>query len=119
MTFTVSLWELSLFIIAVAFVILLVTAIPALIQLRRTGRALQEFSEDGKELLADLKDITRTLNGSANDVNDAVGRIRDVTLKATGVAEGVIDAVKAPLYKMAAVMAGVTYALKHFRKGGD
>ncbi|MBI4745973.1 MAG: DUF948 domain-containing protein [Deltaproteobacteria bacterium] len=118
MTFTVSLAELSVFIIAIAFLILVVSAIPALIQLRQTGKALQEFSEEGKRFLSDLKEITHRVNGQVSDMEEAVKKLRDVTLKATGVAEVVIDAIKGPVVKIAGVMAGLTFGLKHFRKGG-
>jgi len=118
MTFTVSLAELSVFIIAIAFLILVVSAIPTLIQLRQTGRALQELSEEGKRFLADIKEITHRVNGQVSDMEDAVKRLRDVTLKATGVADVVVDAIKGPVVKIAGVMAGITFGLKHFRKGG-
>ena len=118
MTFTVSLAELSVFIIAIAFLILVVSAIPTLIQLRQTGRALQELSEEGKRFLADIKEITHRVNGQVSDMEEAVKKLRDVTLKATGVAEVVIDAIKGPVVKIAGVMAGITFGLKHFRKGG-
>ncbi|MBF8250816.1 MAG: hypothetical protein HW382_444 [Deltaproteobacteria bacterium] len=118
MTFTVSLAELSVFIIAIAFLILVVSAIPTLIQLRQTGRALQELSEEGKRFLADIKEITHRVNGQVSDMEEAVKKLRDVTLKATGVAEVVIDAIKGPVVKIAGVMAGLTFGLKHFRKGG-
>lgn len=118
MTFTVSLAELSIFIIAISFLILVVSLIPAIIQLRQTAKAVQEFSEEGKRVLEDVKEITHRVNGQVGDVEEAVKKLRDVTLKATGVAEVVIDAIKGPVVKFAGVMAGITFGLKHFRKGG-
>lgn len=118
MTFSISLTEISVLIIVIAALILVAYAIPALIQLRRTGEALQVFSEDGKRFFADIKEITHKLNGQVSDMDDAVRRLRDVTLKATGVAEVVVDAIKEPVIKIAGVMAGLSAGLKHFRKAG-
>lgn len=118
MTFTVSLTELSFFIIAISFLILVVSLIPAIMQLRQTGKALQEFSEQGKRVLEDVKEITHSVNGQVGDMEEAVKKFRDVTVKATGVADIVVDAIKGPVVKIAGVMAGVKFGLKHFRKGG-
>ena len=117
MTFTVSLAELSIFIIAISFLILVVSLIPAITQLRQTAKAVQEFSEQGKRVLEDVKEITHRVNGQVGDMEETVKKFKDVTLKATGVAEVVIDAIKGPVLKMAGVMAGITFGLKHFRKG--
>lgn len=119
MTFTVSLTELSVFIIAIAFLILVVSVIPTFIQLRQTGRAIQELSEEGKKLLAELKETAHRVNGQVVDMEEAVKRVRDVALKATGVAEIVVDAIKGPVVKLGGVMAGIKFGLKHFRKGGE
>jgi len=118
MTFTVSLGELSIFIIAIAFLILVVSVIPTFIQLRQTGKALQELSEEGKRFLADVKEITHKINGQVGDMEEPLKKLRDVTLKATEVAEIVVDAVKGPAVTVAGVLAGITFGLKHFRKGG-
>jgi uncharacterized protein YoxC len=118
MTFTVSLAELSIFIIAISFLILVVSLIPAIIQLRQTAKAVQDFSEEGKRVLEDVKEITHRVNGQVGDMEEAVKKLRDVTLKATGVAEIIVDAIKGPVVKIAGVMAGVKFGLKHFRKGG-
>lgn len=119
MTFTVSLAELSIFIIAIAFLILVVSAIPTLIQLKQTGKALQEFSEEGKKFLEDAKGIAHRVNGQVGDMEEAVKKVRDVSLKAAGVAEVIVDAIKGPAVTLAGVIAGITFGLKHFRKGGE
>lgn len=118
MTFTVSLSELSVFIIAIAFLILVISAIPVFIQLRQTAKAVQELSEEGTKVLEDVKEITEKVNVQVSDMEEAVKKIREVTLKTTGVAEIIVDAIKGPVVKIAGVMAGMKFGLKHFRKGG-
>lgn len=118
MTFTVSISELSVFIIAIAFLILVISAIPVFIQLRQTAKAVQELSEEGKRVLEDVKEITEKVNVQVSDMEEAIKKIKDVTLKTTGVAEIIVDAIKGPVVKIAGVMAGMKFGLKHFRKGG-
>lgn len=116
MTFTVSLAELSIFIIAISFLILVVSAIPTLIQLRQTAKALQEFSEEGKKLIADVKEIAQRVSGQVGEMEEAVKKVSDVSLKAAGVAGTIVDAIKKPAVTLA--IAGIMFGIKHFRKGG-
>ncbi|MBF0633563.1 MAG: DUF948 domain-containing protein [Nitrospinae bacterium] len=118
MTFTVSLTELSVFIIAIAFLMLVVSAIPALIQLRQTARTLEAFSQDGKRFLADIKEITHKVNGQVSDMEESVTKLRNVTIKAIGIAEVAVDAIKDPVIKIAGLVAVLTLGLKHLRKRG-
>lgn len=119
MTFTVTLAELSVFIIAISFLILVVSIIPTLIQLRQTGKALQELSEQGIKVLEDVKEITHKVNGNVSDLDETVKKVKDVSLKAAGVVEVIVNAVRGPAVTLAAAIAGVTFGLKHFRKGGE
>lgn len=119
MTFTITLTELSFFIIAVSFLVLVVSIIPALLQLRQTGRALQEFAEEGKTVLSEVKEITRRVNGQVAGLDEAVRSVSNVTLKAAGLAEALIDTIRVPAVTIAGLIAGVGMGFKHFRKGGE
>lgn len=116
MTFTVSLAELSIFIIAIAFLILVVSAIPTLLQLRQTAKALQDFSDEGKKLLTDMKEIAHKVNDQVTDMEEAVKKVRDVSIKAAGVTGAIVDAIKKPAITLA--IAAIMFGIKHFRKGG-
>ena len=116
MTFTVSLAELSIFIIAISFLILVISVIPTLIQLRQTAKALQELSDEGKRLIGDVQEITQKVNGQVGEMEEAVKKVKDVSLKAAGVAGAVVDAIKKPAVTLA--IAGIMFGIKHFRKGG-
>ena len=118
MTFTVSLTELSVFIIAIAFLMLVAFAIPALIQLRQTARALQESSEEGKRFLTDIKEIARKVNGHVSDMEEAAKRLGGATLKAMGVAESFVGNIKDPAAKIAGVIAVLALGFKYLKKKG-
>lgn len=57
MTFTISLMELSLFIIAITFFILVIYLIPTVIQLRQTARSIQELSDLAKKQFKGLEEV--------------------------------------------------------------
>lgn len=116
MTFTVSLAEFSIFIIAISFLILVISAILTLFQLRQTAKALQDFSEEGKTLIAEVKEITHKVNGQVSDMGEAVKKVKDVSLKAAEVTGVIVDAIKKPAITLA--IAGIMFGIKHFRKGG-
>lgn len=118
MTFTVSLAELSLFIIAIAILILVLSLVPVFIQLRRTAKALQELSEDGKRVLADVKDITDMVKNQVSDLGEASHKVKEVVLKATGIAGVLLDGIGGVALKIAGLIAGLTFGLKQFGKGG-
>lgn len=55
MTLTITLTELSILLIAIAFFILVVYLIPTIIQLRQTARTIQELSEAVKSQVKELE----------------------------------------------------------------
>lgn len=57
MTLTISLMELSIFIIAITFFILVIYLIPAIIQLRQTARSIEELSELAKKQVKGLEGV--------------------------------------------------------------
>lgn len=57
MAFTISLMELSIFIIAITFFILVIYLIPAIIQLRYTAKSLQELSDLAKKQFKGLEEV--------------------------------------------------------------
>lgn len=117
MTFTVSFLDLSLLIIAIAFLILVIFAVPTLLQLRKTAKSLQEFSEEGKIFLGDAKEITSKINEHLGSMDEALTRVKDVSMKATSLVEVVVDALK-PMVTYAGILAAIVFGIKQFKKGG-
>lgn len=60
MALTISLTELSIFLIAITFFILVIYLIPTIIQLRQTARSLEELSELAKK---QFKGLEAMVNG--------------------------------------------------------
>lgn len=116
MTFTVTIAELSLLLVAIAFFLLVVYLIPAIIQLRNTAKAAEEFMQKGKEAMEEIRALTGKLNSQTEDIGGVVKKIVDVGSKAAYLADIVINQLKGPIITLTSIIAGIEFGLKHFRK---
>lgn len=116
MTFTVTIAELSIFLAAIAFFILVIYLIPAIIQLRNTAKAVEDLSQRGKEAMEDISSLVKKLNGHAEDVGGVVKKVTDVGLKAAHLADIVVNQLKGPIITVTSIIAGIEFGLKHFKK---
>lgn len=116
MTFTVTIGELSIFLAGIAFFILVIYLIPLIIQLRNTAKAVEEFSQKGREAMEDLNLLVRNLNGPAEDIGGVVKKAAEVGLKAVNLTDIVINQLKGPLITISSIIAGIEFGLKHFKK---
>lgn len=116
MTFTVTIAELSIFLAAIAFFILVIYLIPAIIQLRNTAKAVEDISQRGKEAMEDISSLVKKLNGQAEDIGGVVKKVTDVGLKAAHLADIVVNQLKGPIITVTSIIAGIEFGLKHFKK---
>ncbi|MBI5874867.1 MAG: DUF948 domain-containing protein [Deltaproteobacteria bacterium] len=116
MTFTVTIAELSIFLAAIAFFILVIYLIPAIIQLRNTAKAVEDLSQRGKEAMEDISSLVKKLNGQAEDIGGVVKKVTDVGLKAAHLADIVVNQLKGPIITVTSIIAGIEFGLKHFKK---
>lgn len=120
MTFTITLTELSLFLIAIGFLMLTVYLIPAIIQLRQTAKSIQELSEDAKKVLKNSIPVINKVSGQIDGIGDAIEKCKIVCRRLPDIAEVVTRQVKKPFVVVAGLAGGILYALKSLkRKGGD
>lgn len=116
MTFTVTIGELSIFLAGIAFFILVIYLIPLIIQLRNTAKAVEEFSQKGREAMEDLNVLVGNLNGPAEDIGGVVKKAAEVGLKAVNLTDVVVNQLKGPLITISSIIAGIEFGLKHFKK---
>ena len=62
MSFTVTLTDISVFMIAISVFIFVLYLIPLIIQLRETARDVQRLAEKYEDVMVDLKSITGKVN---------------------------------------------------------
>jgi len=111
MTFTVTLIELSFFLIAIGFLMLVVYLIPAIIQFRQTARSIQELSEESKKVLRGNK-VKRQLDG----IGDAVEKFKSVGNRLPYIADAVAKQVKRPFVLAAGLAGGIIYIFKSLKR---
>lgn len=116
MTFTVTIGELSIFLAGIAFFILVIYLIPLIIQLRNTAKAVEEFSQKGREAVEDLNLLVRNLNGPAEDIGGVVKKAAEVGLKAVNLTDIVVNQLRGPLITISSIISGIEFGLKHFKK---
>lgn len=119
MTFTVTLTELSVFLIAISVFIFILYLIPALIQLKETLRTVQRLSEKCEDVTQNLRTITEKANKNIDDVGEVVRNFKDVGLKATGLADLLFNKIKTPVLTVLGLLTGIGFGIKHFKKGGE
>lgn len=109
MIFTVTISELALFLAAIAFFILVIYLIPAIIQLRNTAKAIEDFSQKAKEAVENINSLVKKVNGHADEVGDVVKKITDV-------GRILVNQLKVPVITIASIIAGIEFVFKHLRK---
>ncbi|MBI3601238.1 MAG: DUF948 domain-containing protein [Nitrospinae bacterium] len=78
MTFTVTLTELSFFLIAIGLLALVVYLIPAIIQLRQTLKTVQELSEESRKVLKDTIPVINKVKGQLDGIGDTIEKFKTV-----------------------------------------
>lgn len=95
MTITFGVYEIAALIIALAFLALILFLIPALIQVRRTVKEMEDLTSESKRTVKSLNHLL-------------------------GIAETVADNIKSPLISIISILLGLEGGLKRlFRKDKD
>ncbi|HAO93974.1 MAG: hypothetical protein A2X99_01660 [Deltaproteobacteria bacterium GWB2_55_19] len=118
MTFTADLSDIAILIIALAFLIFVLAAVPALLQLKRTFQALEELTAEGRRTIESVNVIVQKAGDQLSDVEELVTKVKDVGLKVTGLAEMVVDNVRSPLIGIISFFFGAEEGFKRFFKRG-
>ncbi|MBI5643718.1 MAG: DUF948 domain-containing protein [Deltaproteobacteria bacterium] len=122
MTITADISDIALLIIALAFLVLVIAVIPALLQLKRTFQAVEELTVEGKRTVEGVNVIVRKAGDQLGDIEELVIKVKDVGLKATNLGELIIDTVRNPLISIISIFFGAEEGFKRFfnreKKGG-
>ncbi len=116
MTVTANIYEIAIVIIALAFLVLVIAAIPMLTQLKRTIRAVGELSTESRKTVEVLNVLVKKTGDQAGDIEELVKRVKEVGLKATGIVEILLDNIKNPLIAILSMLLGIEFGMKRFIK---
>ncbi|MBI5588280.1 MAG: DUF948 domain-containing protein [Deltaproteobacteria bacterium] len=114
MTFSANIYEISVLLIAVAFVILVVAMIPALLQTKRTIKAFEDLTLESKRTVESVNQIIKKAGERAEDIDDVVKQATEVSRKVVGLADSVVDTVKLPLITLISTVIGAEHGFRSF-----
>lgn len=114
MTFSANIYEISVLLIALAFVILVFATIPSLLQTKRTIRAFEDLTLESKRTVESVNKILERAGDRAEDLDDLVKQATDVSKKVVGIADSVVDALKIPLITLLSTIIGAEHGLRRF-----
>ena len=116
MTISAELYEIAVLIIALAFLVLVIAAIPTLIQLKRTVKAVEELSEESRKSVETLNGLFKRTGEHAGEFDSVLEKFRDVGLKAGSLGELVVDSVRNPLITLLSLLLGLEVGMKQLIK---
>ena len=123
MTISADIFDLAIFLIGLAVFIFVIAFIPALLQLKRTFRAIEELTVESKKTVEIVNLIAKKVQDQTGDIEELVKKIKEVGVKVTVLADLVVDNVKSPLITILSLLFGASEGLKSFfhrgKKGGD
>lgn len=122
MTISANIYEVSIVIIAIALVIFIIVAIPVLLQLKRTIKAVEELTVESRKTAESLNYLLKKAAEEVEDLDELVKNVKNAGLKVTGAVDMVMDQVKSPLVTVLSLILGVEKGLMRFfrkdTKGG-
>ncbi len=116
MTISAELYEIAILIIALAFLVLVIVSIPALLQLKRTVKAVEELSKEGRKGVETLNGLLKRTGDQAGEFESVLHKFRDVGLKAGNLGELVVDSVRNPLVTLLSLLLGLEVGMKQLVK---
>ena len=114
MTFSANIYEIAVLLIALAFMILVLAAIPALLQTKRTIKAFEDLTLESKKTVETVNLIMNRAGERAEDLDDLVRKATDVSKKVVGLADSVVDTLKIPLITLFSTIIGAEHGLRRF-----
>ncbi len=107
MTITFTIYEFAVLIASIGFLIFIFTLIPALLQLKRTVKAIEELAQEAKKTSVELNVLLGKLNEHTDDLGELVKSIKGVGLNMTGLAQSVLGHIKSPIFSILSLLFGV------------
>ena len=119
------LWEISLLIIAISFLLLAIFAIPSLLQIRKSAKSLEmttkTLNQNLPGLLTNLDELSTNLVKSTQAIHEQIDSLSGIVGKIEHVADDVVDfertvraQIEVPLMETVSTVSAVIKATKVF-----
>ncbi|MEE8185309.1 MAG: DUF948 domain-containing protein [Thermodesulfobacteriota bacterium] len=118
MTFSVTISEIALLLIALAFFILVIYLIPTVLQIRQTMKSLEEFSLQGKNAMENINHFIKKTGGRAGEIGDLLRQLlfRESAHKVLEVAGPMVSKFRRPLITLISLLVGINLGLRYLTK---
>lgn len=122
MTITADVYDFAIFLIGLGFFIFVIALAPALLQLKRTFKAVEELTNETKKTVEVVNFIAKRTQDQVADFEELITRVKDLGIKVTGLGDIVVDNVKGPIISFLSFIFGAEEGFKRFfhrnKKGG-
>ena len=114
MSFTVTLSEIALLLIALGFVVLVIYLIPVIFQLRQTLRAAEELTQKSKDTVVSVNQIIEKTGGQAGEVGEALKKflVKEGITRAVDLIDPVVTKLKRPFVTMVSILIALTLGFR-------
>lgn len=125
MTISADIFDLAIFLIGLGFFILAIALIPAVLQLKRTFKAVEDLTLEARKTVEIMNIIGEKAKDQAADIEELLARVKELGIKVTGLGELLVDNVKLPLISFLSFLFGAEEGLRRFfrrdaeKKGGE
>ncbi len=114
MTITADMYDLAILLMGLGVFIFVIALIPALLQLKRTFKAVEELTVETKKTVETVNFIAKKAQDQVSDIEELVTRVKDLGLKVTGLGDIVVDNVKGPVISFISFLFGAEEGLRWF-----
>ncbi len=116
-------YEIAALITAVAVSALAISAIPAVLQIKRTVKAIEDLSLEARKLVETLNGILLKVDSGVSALEETTARIKQTGERISDVIDSFVENIKGPIEVIAGVLSLIECAFKLFfgkerKKGG-
>jgi uncharacterized protein YoxC len=124
MTITADLFDIAILLMGLGVFIFVIALIPALLQLKKTFKAVEELTVETKKTVEVVNFVARKAQDQVADIEELVTRVKDLGVKVTGLGDTIVDNVKAPVISFISFLFGAEEGLRRFfhkkkKEGGE
>ncbi len=111
---TANLYEIAALVAALALLLLIIFAIPALIQIKKTARSVEALTGESKKTLDTLNALLKKTGESAGELDVLVKKLKDLNSRLSSASEVMSGGLRNVLITLLSVIIGFQYGLKCF-----
>ncbi len=116
---TANVYEIVAFLLALSFLVLIIFAIPALLQIKKTAKSVEDLTLESRKSLEMLNGILKKTGDKTGELDALFKRLRELSTSLTAMTEIIGGNIKAPLITLVSLIIGLQYGFKYFVNHSD